>query len=94
MRVRIPVIDPQFDTRGEVVWSRPHEGRFDVGIRFVDLHDLYTLRMVEQVCHIEHYRGEVARLQGRQLTSQQAAEEWIRLYADSFPEIRARGSDS
>ena len=45
VRVRIPIIDPKFDTRGEVVWSRPRRGRFDVGIRFVDLADLYTLRM-------------------------------------------------
>ena len=88
VQVRIPIIDPQFDTHGEVVWSRPRGDRYEVGIRFVEPADLYTLRMVEQICHIEHYRQEVERREGRALSSDQAAAEWIRLYADVFPEFR------
>jgi hypothetical protein len=37
--------------------------------------------------HIEHYRKEVERLEGRALTSQEAAGEWISKYAGDFPAL-------
>ncbi|MEQ8937648.1 MAG: PilZ domain-containing protein, partial [Gammaproteobacteria bacterium] len=46
---------------------------------------MFLLRMVEQLCHIEHYRNEIARVEGRELSSEQAAQEWISKYAESFP---------
>jgi hypothetical protein len=39
--------------------------------------------MVEQVCHIEHYRKEVMVCEGRQLTSEDAAKEWVAKYASN-----------
>jgi hypothetical protein len=42
--------------------------------------------MVEQICHIEHYKREVAEREGRELSGQQAAKEWIAKYAASFPQ--------
>jgi hypothetical protein len=44
--------------------------------------------MVEQVCHIEHYRNEVLALEGRRLSTKQAAEEWIKKYSASFPNLQ------
>lgn len=41
--------------------------------------------MVEQLCHIEHYRRTVRESQGRALGSQEAAIEWIERYAEAFP---------
>jgi hypothetical protein len=41
--------------------------------------------MVEQICHIERYRNDVAQREGRQLTAEEAALEWISRYASSFP---------
>ena len=92
VEVRIPVVDPEFLTRGEVVWCRSRGDVYESGVRFLDVRDLYTLRMVEQVCHIEHYRREVARREARSLTSDQAAAEWIRLYANAFPDFRTPGA--
>lgn len=45
------------------------------------------MRMIEQICHIEHYRKEVERQEGRRLSSQDAADEWISRYAGDFPEL-------
>ena len=45
--------------------------------------DEFSVRMVEQICRIEHYRAD-QRAHGRILTSQQAAMEWIERYAEKF----------
>ncbi|MCZ7563309.1 MAG: hypothetical protein M5U08_05410 [Burkholderiales bacterium] len=42
--------------------------------------------MVEQVCHIEEYRRAVARDEGRTLSTEEAAAEWIAEYAARFPD--------
>ena len=41
--------------------------------------------MVEQVCYIESYKKVVYETEGRQLTTEEAAMEWIRKYASQFP---------
>jgi hypothetical protein len=44
----------------------------------------FILCMVEQICHIEHYRRAVHESQGRTLSSREAAIEWIEGYADTL----------
>jgi len=41
------------------------------------------------VCHIEDYRQSVSRIEGRQLSAEEAATEWIDRYARDFPSIAA-----
>jgi hypothetical protein len=41
--------------------------------------------MVEQLLHIESYRREIEQQEGRPLTTEEAAREWIGRYASSFP---------
>jgi hypothetical protein len=43
------------------------------------------MRMCEQVCHIENYRNEVKAAEGRELTPEQAAVEWVSKFAARFP---------
>jgi len=43
--------------------------------------------MVEQICHIEDYRSRIKKGQGLDLTSEQAASQWISEYADTFPQV-------
>lgn len=85
VRVRIAVVWPPFETCGRVVWCRAHQPRFDVGLQFVSAEAAFTVRMVEQVCHIEHYRNEVRQTEGRQLDPEEAAREWVGKYAADFP---------
>lgn len=85
--IRIPLVEPSFHVRGNVVWCRPRGIRYDVGIRFNTEETAFDARMVEQVCHIEDYKREILHSDGRKLTSEQAAFEWIRNYAKEFPEL-------
>ena len=83
--LRIPFVRPQFSSRARVVWCSAANGAFEVGVEFLDVEDAYRGRLVEQVCHIEQYRRDVLKTEGRQLTSEEAAAEWIARYASEFP---------
>lgn len=84
--VRIPVGEPPFSAEGIVAWCRPdhdHE-RYRVGIAFDDASLAFSARMVEQVCHIERYHRHLVE-QGRDVTEEEAALEWIDKYGKVFP---------
>lgn len=85
IEIAIPDVDPPFNAQARVAWCRPEEGAFLVGVQFLDATDAFRSRMVEQVCTIERYRDEVREREGRELTTHEAAEEWIGKYAGRFP---------
>ncbi|CAK0765108.1 PilZ domain-containing protein [Gammaproteobacteria bacterium] len=89
VRVRVPCVDPPFESEGSVVWCRHREHDYDVGIRFNVPEDAFRARMVEQICHIEQYRQKVFRTEGRSLNGDEAAQEWITRYASRFPTMSA-----
>lgn len=88
VRLTIPVLGESFEIEGIVVWCRGRDESFEVGVRFVRAQDRFSVRMVEQLCYIEDYRREVEREEGRRLGSEEAAAEWIELFADRFPGLR------
>lgn len=83
----INVTEPPFKTTGEVVWSRPHPEGHIIGIGFRGDETLFAVRMVEQICHIEQFRQDVLRKEGRTLSTEEAAAEWIAIRAATFPVI-------
>ncbi len=85
VEIRIPFLSPPFETEARVAWCAALEGHHDVGVEFLDQDDAYTARMVEQVRHIENYRNEVQRTEGRALTAEAAAAEWIKKSAARLP---------
>ena len=85
VHVTINVKPPPFDAEGVVIWCKRTDDGYRIGLRFNDADVAYSLRMIEQVCHIEHYRGEILRNEGRKLSSEEAAIEWIKKYAANFP---------
>ncbi len=84
--VHIDIHDPPFNATGEVTWCISNgDDSWEIGVEFSERTD-FMLRMVEQVCHIEHYKHEVEGNEGRHLTGKEAAAEWIGKYAGKFPE--------
>jgi hypothetical protein len=82
----IPDLEPDYHGDGIVVWRKDQAPNlFSVGMCFITDDEYYRTRMVEQVCNIEAYRKQLAE-QGRELTPQAAAEEWIAHYAAKFDE--------
>jgi c-di-GMP-binding flagellar brake protein YcgR len=92
VEIRIPYVEPAFEARARVVWCRPNRAAgYDLGIAFLDAEDAFLARMVEQICYIEDYRKTIDRLEGRHLSSEEAAVEWISKYAAQFPRPSADG---
>ncbi|HET8711247.1 MAG TPA: PilZ domain-containing protein [Spongiibacteraceae bacterium] len=85
IQLRIPMIWPDYRGCGVVVWCHPTPPRYEVGIEF-RMQDLFKTKMIEQLCQIEHYRRQVMSDEGRDLDGEQAAQEWIALYARDFSE--------
>ena len=86
--IQIPAIDPQMSLRGVVVWCEEYgtdPEEFEVGVRFVDENNHFRMRMVEQICHIEHFKHELLATEGRAISGEEAALEWIKRYANDFP---------
>lgn len=82
--LRMPTVKPPFEAKARVTWCKPEGPKFCIGVQFMDADDAFQSRMVEQVCEIEQYRINAMK-KGRRLTPAEAAEEWIRKYADRFP---------
>jgi len=87
IKIKIPLVKPLFEAVGRVAWCLKCKGeeRYEVGVAFLAEEDAFRARMVEQVCHIEHYKNVVFEKEGRVLNGEEAALEWIRRYATGFP---------
>jgi hypothetical protein len=83
--IRVALVTPPFQTRARVIWCRRAGMNYDIGVELVDPEDAFRTRMVEQICHIEHYKREVLKTEGRRLSGEEAALEWIGKYAHLFP---------
>jgi hypothetical protein len=90
--VRIPTLEPAFESTARVIWCRRSERGFRVGARFLQEQDAFRVRMVEQVCQIESYRQRVRDREHRELSADDAAREWIAKFAARFPAGRAPDS--
>lgn len=84
---QMDTVAPQpFEADGVVAWCRREGQSYAVGVQFADQSTQFGVRMVEQVCHIEHYRFDVLQEEGRVLSSEEAAREWVERYAAEFPQ--------
>jgi hypothetical protein len=85
--IRISSVQPNFEARAQVAWCRAQRAGFLVGAAFTESSDMFRVRMIEQICHIEHYKSEVLATEGRRLDGEQAAREWIHKFAGEFPDF-------
>ena len=85
IHIEIPACTPAFAANGTVVWCHPFEKGYNVGVEFDEDTPKFSVRMVEQICHIAHYKNYIWEREGRNLTTEEAASEWIAKYASVFP---------
>jgi hypothetical protein len=85
IEIRIAEVQPPFEAHARVVWMRSEDDAYCIGVQFLDADDVFRARMVEQVCAIESYRRKIESQEGRLLTRDEAAQEWITKYAGRFP---------
>ena len=87
IHIVIPVCQPEFDAKGIVRWCKQDGIHFLIGVAFQQEDVSFSVRMMEHICHIEDYRSQLKQNQGIELTSEQAATQWIAEYAHDFPQM-------
>ncbi|MBF0198146.1 MAG: PilZ domain-containing protein [Planctomycetes bacterium] len=88
INLQLPIVKPVFETVGKVMWCKKSDEAYEIGIEFLRSDDIQKARMVEQICHIEHYRKSLVEKEGREITSAEAAMEWIDKFAAEFPQVK------
>jgi len=87
LHLHIPINSEHFEIDAQVKWCHgDHSNHYEIGVQFCNYSQAFSARMVEQVCHIEQYKTYVLATQGRVLSHDQAAAEWIEKYAEGFPD--------
>lgn len=91
IQIQIPLVfhnsaQQAFEAEGCVAWCEMEGDHYRVGVQFDDHSAQFGVRMAEQVCHIEMYRAERAQ-EGRHLSAEEAAREWVERHAKQFPAI-------
>lgn len=87
LRITLKIQNNTHDFHAVVTHSQAHLTGFHIRVGFESYHEAFRLRMIEQICHIETYREELYQQQGRRLCYENAAQEWIERYADTFPTL-------
>jgi hypothetical protein len=93
LHLYIPVDENYFEADAQVRWCNKlsthasSNNDYDIGVSFCNTSEAFSARMIEQVCHIEEYKKRICKTEGREISSDQAAAEWIEKYADTFPPI-------
>ena len=82
--IKIPSISPQLKINGTVESCENKQEGYELGIAFNN-DALMRIRMLEQLCYIQRYRNHVLAIEGRDISDQDAALEWIGKYAHLFP---------
>ncbi len=85
VKVGFPMIDENELIDGRVVWCHRLGESYQIGVEFLDAKEAFRARMCEQICHIEQYRKDAFDNDGRALSAEAAAQEWIGKYASTFP---------
>tara|TARA_B110000037_G_C16797953_1_gene374248 strand:+ start:28 stop:543 length:516 start_codon:yes stop_codon:yes gene_type:complete len=70
---------------GKTVMVKETDNNYEIGIWLLNAEDSQKLRIVEQICHIELYLNDKRYKEGPFLSREKLTEEWISLYASSFP---------
>lgn len=86
LEVSFPILQSEQCLRGHVAWSRRDGDGYEVGLCFDDEAEAFKARMVEQLAAIEAYRHEALKREGRDLSTEAAAREWIARHAAVFPD--------
>ncbi len=91
VKITISAVNPRYEAQAKICWCETKEDHFEVGAKLLNENDVFSARMVEQVCHIERYKHQVYLTEGRELSSSAAASEWIHKFAQDFPALDETG---
>jgi Tfp pilus assembly protein PilZ len=84
IRVRFPILNKQTALSCKVIWCQKSNRGYEIGLEFEDSEEIQRMKMIDQISDIENYKRRIALQEGRKITSEQAAREWVKQYAGDF----------
>ena len=87
--VDIPIREKFFHIRARVVYSREdtQTSLYKTGVTFEDTDSLFKAKLAEEILAIEKFREKLVRLEGREVTEEEAASQWISKYGKKFGDL-------
>jgi c-di-GMP-binding flagellar brake protein YcgR len=84
--ISIPVKEKLFAIKAKVVYSKEDRktGRFKTGVLFCDVPSACRARLAEEALEILEYRKQMSSELGRDISEEEAAEQWVQKFASSF----------
>ena len=82
----IPVREASFEVKAKVVYSKEDRktGAYRTGVSFHDPSSALRAKLAEEALKILEYRKTLSKESGREVSEEEAAEKWIKEYADHF----------
>ena len=89
IQIKIPFQDKVFNVKAKVVHCARSDDRnlYDIGICFQRYNDAFKVKLIEQMYLISEYRDLRSIQLGRELTLQEASQEWIKRYSKRFQKL-------
>ena len=84
IRVRFPILNKRTALSCKVIWCQKTSRGYEIGLEFEDAEEIQRMKMIDQISDIENYRRRREAREGRKITSEQAAREWVKQYAGDF----------
>ncbi len=86
IEIKMPLYERVFNIKAKVVHTTkdPEDQLFKIGVSFSSYSDAFKVKLIEQIYLIEEYRVLRSLQLGRDLTLQEASEEWIKRYSERF----------
>ncbi len=87
LNITIPVKERLFVLQGKVAYCHEDRksGRYRMGVSFLDSSSAFKAKLAEEALEIIEYRKKLSKEQGREVPEEEAATQWIRQFASSFP---------
>ena len=87
IKINIPYLESPFVENCTVSWCHKTDDQYYVGVSFNNYQTVSRMRLIEQLCYIEDYRKEIFNNEKRELTAQEASQEWFEKFADRIFKI-------
>jgi len=88
--LKMPLQDKIFRVNAKVMHitkDSESPGLFNIGVSFYRYPDAFKVKLIEQLYLIDEYRMLRSLQMGREVTMQEASEEWIRRYSKRFARL-------
>jgi len=87
--LKIPFQDKIFKVRARVVHCNklPDLALWDVGVSFLRVNEAFKVKLIEQMYLISEYRDIHSLQEGKEISLQEASQEWIRRYSERFKRL-------